>query len=695
MRINSDSAEKVREAVKKGGVKIKLDPKWMSETIVETDALDTLNPSTARGQHGTQGFTKPDVAASGTSIKSAAVAGGNAPATMTGTSMAAPHVAGVAALVAQAHPEYSLAELKAAIMNTANNDLKDAEGDVFSVERVGSGRIDAKAAVDTNVLLYNADRPEQVSTSFGVVEIAPDKTGTFTRNFTVENKGDSARTFKIDFATSSELQGVTISAPESVTVGAHGKATIPVTATVDGSQLAKQLDPATEEIQFDIARQYISTLSSRMILTDGAQQLRVPVQIAPKPVADMHVDGEISFQGSQKTAQVSLAGTALNQNGYVSAFGAFQLGAESPRIPTGKLGIPSAQAADLQYVGANSTVPAQLATNDLKSTPFINFGISSWGNWETINPAFTYEIDIDVNKDNAPEFFVLTSRIKGLDYPIAQLYKKQADNTYKSIDAQPINGVTGETDTNIMDSNTMVLPVNLSALNLTPQQMADFRYVVYSVASGHDNYVDQTDWISYNPAQPHVAFGSDQKIGTSLFADNSDTGLTAYSPTGKAARALFLHLHNGTGDLSGIQKGEDGAKAEVVETQKEVDILDPRFVDVQPDNMFYKEINWLATRGITNGWSDSTFRPADSVERGAMAAFFYRMAGSPQYTAPSTSRFSDVATDHPFYKEISWLAEQNITTGWDNGTFRPSNPIARDAMAAFLYRYDKNVLNKK
>ena len=77
-----------------------------------------------------------------------------------------------------------------------------------------------------------------------------------------------------------------------------------------------------------------------------------------------------------------------------------------------------------------------------------------------------------------------------------------------------------------------------------------------------------------------------------------------------------------------------------------------------------------------------------------MAAFFYRMAGSPEYQGAVGNRFVDVKADSPFAKEISWLADQNITNGWDDGTYRPQNPIHRDAMAAFLYRYTKNVEGK-
>ena len=112
-----------------------------------------------------------------------------------------------------------------------------------------------------------------------------------------------------------------------------------------------------------------------------------------------------------------------------------------------------------------------------------------------------------------------------------------------------------------------------------------------------------------------------------------------------------------------------------------------RFKDVYPTDQFYTEIEWLASTGITTGWPDNTYRPQNNIERGAMAAFFYRMAGSPQFTAPSTPSFKDVPRDHPFYKEIEWMRARGITTGWSDGTFRPNDAVNRDAMAAFFYRY--------
>ncbi|MGP9747265.1 ExeM/NucH family extracellular endonuclease [Brachybacterium sp. AOP29-B2-41] len=112
------------------------------------------------------------------------------------------------------------------------------------------------------------------------------------------------------------------------------------------------------------------------------------------------------------------------------------------------------------------------------------------------------------------------------------------------------------------------------------------------------------------------------------------------------------------------------------------------FADVPPSNMFYDEIMWMRSEGYSTGWeSDNTFRPLQPVNRDAMAAFLYRLAGSPHVDAPRTEPFTDVERGDEHYEAIIWAYQQGITRGWSDGTFRPTTPIARDAMAAFVYRY--------
>lgn len=111
------------------------------------------------------------------------------------------------------------------------------------------------------------------------------------------------------------------------------------------------------------------------------------------------------------------------------------------------------------------------------------------------------------------------------------------------------------------------------------------------------------------------------------------------------------------------------------------------FRDVAASHQFRKEISWLSRQGITTGWPDGTFRPGQSVSRAAFAAFLYRYAGCPAFTPPAQSPFKDVPSDHQFYREITWLASAGVTTGWSDKSFRPENPIGRDAIATFLHRF--------
>ena len=53
---------------------------------------------------------------------------------------------------------------------------------------------------------------------------------------------------------------------------------------------------------------------------------------------------------------------------------------------------------------------------------------------------------------------------------------------------------------------------------------------------------------------------------------------------------------------------------------------------------------------------------------------------------PCASGFTDVVSHHPFCAEIDWLASGGIAGGYEDGTFRPTVPVSRQAMAAFLYR---------
>ena len=497
-----------------------------------------------------------------------------------------------------------------------------------------------------------------------------------------------------------------------MSVNAGQTVTFTVTVRIDPSKLEKTMDPsmyptqdsvnfATGMVMISGARQYIASASGRLVLTDEdssakVKTLRMPLHVAPKPVSAMHVAGaDIHFDSNGVGAleqHLSLEGTAVNQGGYRSLLGAFELGASSPRIPTAKLGVGSDSRMDLQYVGATSNVAALKAAGQDTSAAQLSFGISTWGNWQEVTPRGTYYVFVDVDKDGTTDYRLQTVREKGLDYPLVRVSQRGANGKWYAMDGAeyPLNGAWGDTDTNIMDSNTLVMSVPLSILGLDPE--AESTELSYSVTTASafsaTTVVDTTESIPFNYASPNLWFSGESANVPNLFVDAPGAALTAHRSAEAKGSALFLHLHNATGDLSGVN-GAAGDRAQVlrVSMASEAPAENAHFKDVPADYPFANDINWLAQRRITTGYPDGTFRPNGSVERGAMAAFFYRMAGSPQFTAPSTPSFKDVPRDHPFFKEIEWMRARGITTGWSDGTFRPNDAVNRDAMAAFFYRY--------
>lgn len=51
--------------------------------------------------------------------------------------------------------------------------------------------------------------------------------------------------------------------------------------------------------------------------------------------------------------------------------------------------------------------------------------------------------------------------------------------------------------------------------------------------------------------------------------------------------------------------------------------------------------------------------------------------------------FSDVPETHPYYSEIEWAAENGVTNGYPDGTFKPDDDVSRGEMAVFLERANK------
>lgn len=109
------------------------------------------------------------------------------------------------------------------------------------------------------------------------------------------------------------------------------------------------------------------------------------------------------------------------------------------------------------------------------------------------------------------------------------------------------------------------------------------------------------------------------------------------------------------------------------------------FTDVAESDWFYSSVKYVFDNGVFNGKTATTFVPYAPVTRGQMAAVLYRMSGAE--AVETAESFKDVPADSVFADAIAWAAATGITKGYEDGTFRPGQPISRQQFAAFLYRY--------
>ncbi|MGL3807581.1 S8 family serine peptidase [Paeniglutamicibacter sp. R2-26] len=558
-------SDSLRPAAEAGTLKVTLDPALVGTAAAESGKGDTLNSGSSRGVHGSEGIVKPDVAAPGTLIGSVGVGTGNGPAVMSGTSMAAPHAAGIAALVAGSG-KYSAYEIKSIVMNTASADVLAANGKAYGPNRVGSGRVIASAAVETPAYAFATDAPDLTSVVFGVIELDKKKYKS-TKSITVVNKSSKTQTYNVKYVPATEIPGASYSLSERKVTLKAGKSTkIKVTLNIDSRKFAKTLDPTMDRTQLGVPRAWVSDVSGRVELTSSsAPTLRVPVHAAPKLVSDMEVDDEIEFKKGATTAKVELEGkhvlAGTGDSRVLSLVAGFEFGAASPRQGQDLDSTPGGREMDLQYVGAASTAPTSGAADGL-----VNFGVSTWGNWAHLAGGTEIDIEIDTNNDGRADFLAYNTTADGLDLDVVATYDL---STGKMVDQQFLNGLPGSVDSNTFDTNVATFPVSLAALGLSGSSAPiKYRVLTYSQyntdETGANVPVDGTKWIGFDAIAPALSFDGD---GT-VFADLDDTKLTARLKAGtKEAQALFLHLHNATGDLSGKNKHATGDRAELVKVE--------------------------------------------------------------------------------------------------------------------------------
>ena len=101
---------------------------------------------------------------------------------------------------------------------------------------------------------------------------------------------------------------------------------------------------------------------------------------------------------------------------------------------------------------------------------------------------------------------------------------------------------------------------------------------------------------------------------------------------------------------------------------------------------YQKAVAWAVEKGITTGFADGTFRPNDSVTRAQFVTFLWRYENKPA-TSGSIAGFTDASSiAEPYQQAVAWAVEKGITTGYNDGSFRPNATCTRWAVVLFMYR---------
>ncbi|WP_419707007.1 S8 family serine peptidase [Promicromonospora sp. NFX87] len=201
----------------------------VSGTIGSVDRTDTIAGFSSRGPSDAMTL-KPEIVAPGFEIMS------DIPAMygvdgdqyrMSGTSMAAPHVAGAVALLAQARPEQSAEQLRATLIGSAQT-LKSDDADA-SPSAQGAGKLDVAAAVDQQVTAV----PDALS--LGLADMGSDPTRTST--VVLRNSGDRAVTVRLSAEASESSTGEVDLSTRKLRIAAGRQASVDLTVTPKAGEI--------------------------------------------------------------------------------------------------------------------------------------------------------------------------------------------------------------------------------------------------------------------------------------------------------------------------------------------------------------------------------------------------------------------------------------------------------------------------
>ena len=118
-----------------------------------------------------------------------------------------------------------------------------------------------------------------------------------------------------------------------------------------------------------------------------------------------------------------------------------------------------------------------------------------------------------------------------------------------------------------------------------------------------------------------------------------------------------------------------------------VDGQNTPFTDLKAD--WYRDaITWAYNNGIAGGTSKTTFSPDQVITRQQMVAMIYHFKGDPKVSG-NLSMFKDGDSISGYAKQaVIWAAENEVISGFEDGTFRPTGVATRAQLATILHQLD-------
>ena len=114
------------------------------------------------------------------------------------------------------------------------------------------------------------------------------------------------------------------------------------------------------------------------------------------------------------------------------------------------------------------------------------------------------------------------------------------------------------------------------------------------------------------------------------------------------------------------------------------------FTDVEDNDWFAKSVEYVVGLGLFKGTSEDTFSPYISMTRGMFVTALgrlYEYMNNTSLGIPQGLPFSDVSLVQYYAPAVKWASENNIISGYENGEFKPDEPITREQIVAIMYRF--------